>query len=297
MTARKGNIFIPLLTLVALITTLTAGFLFWQNQAIEFYKPQVTAPPISVTPTPTPRSETDNWNEMVFSYYDFSLKFPKNWEVSNDALTGKPIIFTSYQVITNSPQKLITIHEKGDTVNSIDFDMSKGVPKGITIHGFSPEFEKIISTFKYANQGTTKYDGCGQEIKYSTAIWFPDFSQALLKERLKTDQIADMCVALDKSKLIALMKSSYCEGPAIYMYQMSTKSLSKAKVIDHGRGCLASPTEFSLRNDYIIPMRGQLSDAGCQTDMDYLYNLENNTINLREERAYCQNEPGKTTRY
>lgn len=76
MSAQKGNVFVPLLAIIALIAIAAAGFFFWQNQQIQ-NQPLVQSS--NRTPTSTPAATTQG--QANNSLNDIPSLYPKfDWE-------------------------------------------------------------------------------------------------------------------------------------------------------------------------------------------------------------------------
>lgn len=84
MPKNKGIALVPILIVVALIATLTAGYFFIQNQKFQLssgvqFATSVTSP----TPAPTIKDETANWKTCTSGQYSFSIKYPPPWDTTN----------------------------------------------------------------------------------------------------------------------------------------------------------------------------------------------------------------------
>lgn len=128
-----------------------AGYFWFQTQqnpgqALGPYTPAVTESPI---PDVKPQDETENWKTLTFTRYNFSMKLPPNWEVSNNAMTGAPIELLDNNTIIDGYGNLIYLKKDSDPKILLSFDMSQGIPGGIFRHSEDPEIDQILATFKF----------------------------------------------------------------------------------------------------------------------------------------------------
>lgn len=80
MSAQKGNILVPLLTGVLILSLAAAGYLFWQTQQYQGEALGPYTPTNTPTPVPTTQDETENWKIADESLnIGITFKYPTNW--------------------------------------------------------------------------------------------------------------------------------------------------------------------------------------------------------------------------
>ena len=94
MNSKKGNILLIVISGIALVAIITAGYLYWQNQKftqgqpIEKGNPNYTkqipdAKPKDASREPTGSAEMANWKTYINRIYNFSVKYPKGWNIDH----------------------------------------------------------------------------------------------------------------------------------------------------------------------------------------------------------------------
>jgi len=81
MSTHKGNILLPLISAVAVLALLAAGYFFYQNQQLKQGSSNNTPSP---SPAPTTQDETANWKIYSNPELRFSIEYPPTMKISQE---------------------------------------------------------------------------------------------------------------------------------------------------------------------------------------------------------------------
>src|SRR3989344_843038 len=85
----SNKILITGLIFLIIAAMVGGGYLYFQNQKQKFPTSQVSPTPISQQPTPTPDTTAD-WETYIDETYNYSVKYPAGWTLSQKCLGGSP---------------------------------------------------------------------------------------------------------------------------------------------------------------------------------------------------------------
>ena len=162
MLNQKGNILVPLLATVALISLVAAGYFFWQNQQLQNQPIVQYSNPISTpTPAPTIQSETANWKTFNNSEFNFTFKYPPSWtmistipqDYRNKMLGNNCVGKTIFQN-TTTPSTLLVIDPQLEAPH-VGFCWAEGIfsETGKRISAISPTKAVFVTKWRSFKEG------------------------------------------------------------------------------------------------------------------------------------------------
>lgn len=177
-TPAKSKLPMVLVSLVVLLL-IGGGGIFLGTQ---FAKAPTPSPaPVLVTPT-VPADPTANWQTYANTKYNFSFKYPLNWNIralagsqqslatasdfviegpySNlTSLEGTPLYNLTVSVVdkqeesTSTPTHIIKSLPIGNQFVTFEFSSSQIPPQAVTVNS---DFDQILSTFKFTDSNSSK---------------------------------------------------------------------------------------------------------------------------------------------
>lgn len=143
---------IVLLTLI--VTTVSLALGVYLGKIYFAPSPDVVALPTPVVSAPTTMPTVDptaSWKTLSFSEYGFICKIPEGWGIVNNMLTGDFVPIDSDKTF-NEGFNLIMIKKNSDSQNLIQIDLTRESNPYINKTGSEPEFDRILSTFKFTEK-------------------------------------------------------------------------------------------------------------------------------------------------
>jgi len=147
----------------------------------------------------------------------------------------------------------------------------------------------IINHFLIADKEIS-FNNRGKINKYKNSPWYPNFLDIININNIELNDISEICLSDDSTKLLAITKGSYCITGLIFQYDITEDTLVKAMLNDKGISCIAWPEEFGPRNGLTISLQGFTVDAGCAGHMYYDYNYVENVVELQRGCFICEEE-------
>ena len=174
---KNSSFLVTLLSVLLLISVFIAGFFAYQTQNLvkELNKLKITPTSIA-TPSPSP-DPTANWKTYTNTKYNFSLRYPNNYELLNESIdkisfgfksTNQDLLAPPYlNIYFNYKSKAAdsAVDIKVDNVDAKMFDIHKGadsdyrivqisnpaieIEMNISGGGLSRDLDQILSTFKF----------------------------------------------------------------------------------------------------------------------------------------------------
>jgi len=80
MSTHKGNILLPLISAVAVLALLAAGYFFYQTQQ----NPGQALGPYTPSPVPTTQDETATWKTYNNNYFGYTIQYPAEFSLQYD---------------------------------------------------------------------------------------------------------------------------------------------------------------------------------------------------------------------
>lgn len=170
-----GLIVLPLLVLV--VGAVIYFGKYYPSSLNIFSKPTPTPTIAAASPSAMPTVDpTANWNTLKFSKYGFTCKIPSGWGIVNNMLTGVFVPINSDKQFDEG-FNLIMIKKSSDSKSLIQLDLTRQANPYFEKTGTEPEFDQILSTFKFteksANDNLTANWKTYTSPKFTFSIKYP----------------------------------------------------------------------------------------------------------------------------
>lgn len=160
-----------------------------------------------------------------------------------------------------------------------------------TFKAEQPKIETATKENEFDPNIEVKFTKCGVAGAFRLEDWYPAFTDKLKTINLVPKNVSSACYSDSGNILIFIAQSgTYCEGPKVYRYNLTTTNISAAEVLNKGVTCLGQLKEFGKRTGSVITAVAPGGEGGCRREEHYNYDFIKNTAELIKSRSLCEGD-------